>query len=314
VSLKQKTPYRIRTWPEYNAALSGRGSLTLWVDEQALPAWRYSGPPHRGAQYVDAEAALQGVLTLRVVYHLALRATAGVARSGFAWLGTAWPVPSYRTLARRGAEREVALGVRPRSEPLHVVSAASGFKGYGAGEGKVRQHGWRKRRTWRKRHSGVDETTGEMVAAVAREASVTEDDALGDWWPQGAGEMRQGRADGADDQRKGDEALEEYGARAVLPPRRAAKSWQQGNVAGEPWQRAENLRASRRLGRRRWKQAVGYHRRSVAETAVFRVKTIFGAALAARTFAQQATALFLKVAALNRMTQLGMPQSYPLAA
>jgi hypothetical protein len=36
--------------------------------------------------------------------------------------------------------------------------------------------------------------------------------------------------------------------------------------------------------------------------------------LAARAFAQQATERFLKVAALNRMTQLGMPQSYPLAA
>lgn len=30
----------------------------------------------------------------------------------------------------------------------------------------VRQHGWSKRRTWRKLHLGVDETTGEILAAV----------------------------------------------------------------------------------------------------------------------------------------------------
>ena len=32
--------YRVRNWPEYNRALVGRGSLTLWVDEQAAAAWR----------------------------------------------------------------------------------------------------------------------------------------------------------------------------------------------------------------------------------------------------------------------------------
>ncbi len=312
--MKKKTQYRIRNWSEYNAALIGRGSLTLWVDEKALQAWRYSGPPQRGAQYVYAEAAIQCVLTLRMVYHLALRATEGFARSAFALLGPALPVPSYSTLSRRGAEMAVVLGVLPRSEPLHVVIDASGFKVYGEGEWKVRQHGWSKRRTWRKLHLGVDEATGEIVAAVASEASVTDDDALADLLPQVPGEMRQVSADGAYDKRKCYEALEEYDARATIPPRRAAKIWQHGNAAGEPWQRDENLRAIRRLGRRQWKQETGYHRRSLAETAFFRLKTIFGATLAARTFAQQATELFLKVAALNRMTQLGMPQSYPLAA
>jgi hypothetical protein len=36
----KKTQHRLRNWPEYNAALSGRGSLTLWVEEEALQAWR----------------------------------------------------------------------------------------------------------------------------------------------------------------------------------------------------------------------------------------------------------------------------------
>ena len=34
----------------------------------------------------------------------------------------------------------------------------------GEGEWKVRQHGWTKRRTWRKLHVGVHEATGEVVA------------------------------------------------------------------------------------------------------------------------------------------------------
>jgi transposase len=249
-----------------------------------------------------------------VIYHLALRATEGFARSVFALLGTALPVPSYSTLSRRGAEMEVALGALPRSGPLHLVVDASGFKVYGEGEWKVRQHGWSKRRTWRKLHIGVDEARGEIGAALASEAGVMDDDALPELLEQVEGEIRQVSADGAYDKRHCYDALAERGATAVIPPRRDAKIWQHWNCPGAPWQRDENLRAIRRLGRRRWKQEAGYHRRSLVETAFFRLKTIFGATLAARTFAQQATELFLKVAALNRMTRLGMPQSYPLAA
>ena len=44
------------------------------------------------------------------------------------------------------------------------------------------------------------------------------------------------------------------------------------------------------------------------------IKALFGPTLRARSFPRQATALFIKVAALNRMTHLGMPDSYRLAA
>jgi hypothetical protein len=64
--------------------------------------------------------------------------------------------------------------------------------------------------------------------------------------------------------------------------------------------------------RKRWKEESGYHRRSLAETAVFRLKTIFGERLSSRGFDAQANEVFLRCAALNRMTHLGMPQSYAI--
>jgi hypothetical protein len=312
--MKKKTPYRIRNWPAYNAALIGRGSLTLWVDEEAIRTWCYTGPTQRGAQYHYADTAITCVLTLRAVYHLALRAAEGLARSVFEVLEVALPVPSYSTLSRRAAALTVALGALPRATPLHLVIDSSGFKVYGEGEWKVRQQGWSKRRTWRKLHLGVDEATGEIVAAVASEAGVSDDDALPDIVAQVEGDISQVSADGAYDKRHCYDALAERGARAIIPPRRDAKIWQHGNCAGAPWQRDENLRAIRQKGRRRWKQESGYHRRSLAETTFFRIKTIFGPTLSSRHFPQQATELFIKVAALNRMTHLGMPDSYSLAA
>ena len=117
----------------------------------------------------------------------------------------------------------MTLGALPRSGPLHVVIDSSGFKVYGEGEWKVRLHGWSKRRTWRKLHLGVDEATGEILAAVASEAGISDDEALPDILAQVKGEIDQVSADGAYDKRRCYEALEERGATAVIPPRRDAK-------------------------------------------------------------------------------------------
>ena len=149
---------------------------------------------------------------------------------------------------------------------------------------------------------------------MASEAGVSDDAALPDLLASVKGEIGQVSADGAYDKRRCYEAIEQWGAKAVIPPRRDAKIWQQGNCAAPPHPRAETLRAIRQKGRRRWKHEAGYHRRSLAEAAFFRVKTLFGPRVQAREFRRQATELFLKVAALNRMTHLGMPQSYRLAA
>jgi hypothetical protein len=78
-----KATYRIRNWKQYNDALVRRGSLTLWVDQDTLQAWRYQGPSQRGAQFQFSDTAIECLLTLRAVYHLPLRATEGFARSLF---------------------------------------------------------------------------------------------------------------------------------------------------------------------------------------------------------------------------------------
>jgi hypothetical protein len=101
--------------------------------------------------------------------------------------------------------------------------------------------------------------------------------------------------------------------RITVPPQRNARIWQHGNSSKPPLPRDQNLRRIRRVGRKRWKQESGYHRRALAETAVFRFKIIFGNTLSARTLSRQITEARIKGAALNRMTQLGMPDSYQAA-
>jgi hypothetical protein len=103
-------------------------------------------------------------------------------------------------------------------------------------------------------------------------------------------------------------------ARELSSRRRRARIWRHGNTKGERHDRDENLRCIRRHGRAKWKREHVYHRRSLAEVAIFRLKTIFGERASARSFEGQASQLLVRCAALNRMTHLGMPDSYKVAA
>ena len=74
--------------------------------------------------------------------------------------------------------------------------------------------------------------------------------------------------------------------------------------------RDQKLRRIRQVGRAAWKRESGYHRHSLAETAMFRLKTIFSDRVTAHRFAGQAAQVLVRCAALNRLTQLGRPDSY----
>jgi hypothetical protein len=306
-----KHQYRVRNWKQYNAALVKRGSLTVWFSQEAIDAWinaQMTGK--KGASNYYSDTAILCMLTLKAVYRLRLRQTEGLMLSLCQLMQITLDVPDFSTLSRRGRDLEVALGVKRSSKSLHLVVDSTGVKIYGEGEWKVRQHGYSKRRTWRKLHLGIDEATNEIVASVLSDNSVSDDTAFSDVIEQVGRPIRQVTADAAYDKRKVYEAIGRHQARAVIPPHKGARIWKHGNTAGERLDRDENLRAIRRHGKAAWKRQSDYHRRSKAETGVYRFKTIFGDRLDARTFARQAVEVFVKCAALNTMMRLGMPESY----
>ena len=308
-----KSAYHIRNWKQYNDALVRRGSLTLWVDQEMLQTWRYQGPRQRGAQFRFSDLAIECLLTLRSVYHLTLRATEGFAHSLFGLMNLDLPVPDYTTLCRRAATVRVTLPKRAEG-PLHLVLDSTGLKVYGEGEWKVRQHGYSKRRTWLKLHLAVDPQTHEIQAAMVTDPGVTDAETVPALLEQVENPIERAAGDGAYDRQVVYDALESRSARAVVPPRRDAKVKRHGNSSGPRLARDENLRRIRRVGRKAWKEESGYHERSLAETAMFRMKTIFGDGMASRSPAQQATEVGVRCRALNIMTHQGMPQSVRIAA
>lgn len=268
----------------------------------------------RGGQVQYSDQAIECLLMLKGVYHLPYRQPVGFAQSILDLLNANVRVPDYTTLCKRSTELKVDIATSNLDEVKHIVMDSTGLKIYGEGEWKVRQHGYSKRRTWRKLHLSVNADNHDIEAIVLSEASVDDAEAGKQLLTDTSGQIEQVDADGSYDKRKFYEASQARSVRHIIvPPRRNAKIWQHGNSKKNPLPRDQNLRRIRRIGRKKWKQEAGYHRRSLAETAVFRFKIIFGNTLSTRTLSRQITEARVKAVALNRMTQLGMPDSYRVA-
>lgn len=311
----KKAKYHIGNWREYNEALVNRGSLTFWFDEEAIGSWRETQhSARRGAPRLYSDVAIECALTLGAVYSLPLRATEGLMRSVIELTGLGLPIPDYTTLCRRRSDLQVFLPRRLPKGAVHVVVDATGLKVFGEGEWKVRKHGYGKRRTWRKLHLAVDEASHEILAAVLTTNDFGDNEVFADLLEQIDEPLAQVSADGSYDSWDIHERIQQRGAHAAIPPRKTARIRQHGNSGQPPLPRDEALRAIRRHGRAAWKRGAGYHRRSLAETAMFRIKTLFGDSLSAHLFDSQAAEAFLRCRALNRMTELGMPESYVVSA
>ncbi|OEH10283.1 transposase [Enterobacter roggenkampii] len=63
----------------------------------------------------------------------------------------------------------------------------------------------------------------------------------------------------------------------------------------------------------RWKWTTDYNRRSIAETAMYRVKQLFGGSLTLRDYDGQVAEAMALVRALNKMTKAGMPEGVRIA-
>jgi len=313
-----KKKYQVRNWKEYNEALVNRGKMMFWITEEAIRDWEEKRKTRkRGKPKFFSNMAIETALTLREVFHLPLRQTEGFLTDVLRILGASVIAPDYSTLSKRSEGLPVLIRTRPiQDEPLHIVVDSTGAKVYGEGEWKVRQHGWSKRRTWRKLHIGVDEATNDILIGAVTTNAASDGEMLSPMLAELPADtvIAQVSADGAYDKEVCYDALERRGVPVIaIPPQRNARIRIHGNALAPPHQRDKNLRCIRKIGRKRWKEETGYHRRSIAETTMFRLKTVFTDKVRSVKLANQRVQLLLRCKALNRMTMLGMPDSYIVA-
>lgn len=93
--------FNVTNWPDYEAGLRRRGSLTLWVTEEALAVWHAPRRTTRGGQPRYSDLAIETVLMLGCVFGLRLRQCEGLMLSLLDLMGLDLPVPDHTTLSRR---------------------------------------------------------------------------------------------------------------------------------------------------------------------------------------------------------------------
>lgn len=294
----------IINWHEYNQALVNRGSINFWFPEEVAKTWYFHGAKSgRGCFKTFSDAAIQAALMLKAVFKLPLRALEGFINSAFGLLRLPLKSPDYSLLCKRARRLSIAIPRRlPESGSIDVVFDSTGLKIYGEGEWKVRAHGASKRRRWVKLHFAVNPENWDYVAVELTEESAGDGEVLPALLDQlGDQKIDYAAGDGGYDTREAYAAIARHGGRAVIPPRDNAAYWESGHP------RNAAVATCRKQGRPAWKREAGYHRRSLAETAVFRFKQLIGAHLWARSGNNQAAEVYAGIAVINRMNTLGMP-------
>lgn len=159
---------------------------------------------------------------------------------------------------------------------------------------------------WRRLHLAVvDSATHEVICADLSLSGTTDAQALPGLISQTHWKIRDASADGDYDTHYCHDVLLRKKIKPPIPPRKGAQYWT------DKYGERNHAIANQRLNGSNdvWKEKVGYHRRSVAETAMYRFKTLLGAHLSLRNYDAQVGEAMAMVKALNRMTLLGMPHS-----
>ncbi len=146
-----------------------------------------------------------------------------------------------------------------------------------------------------------------MIVAHALTEATVDDAAVGiDLIGAAPGDLASVTGDGAYDTVGFYEAASARDARVVVPPPRTAKV---SRSRPRSCARDHAITDVETLGRRQWKKVSGYHQQARAENAFFRYKTIIGDGLRARSRGGRMVEARLACSVLNRMTELGRPES-----
>ena len=296
----------ITNWPQYNKSLINRGSLTFWVDAEAMNNWfhhGYHGCRGRANSTLTRPSAplpdAQGDFQPHSAGH------SGTTRLPVRVDERTALCPRLQLCKQAGPHGNGGLSTAPKGRITDLVIDSPGLKVFGEGEWKVRKHGAEKRRVWRKLHLAVDPATHDIVAAEISLENVHDIEVL----PTLLNPLRRklGRvyADGAYDSKASHQLILRKGATACIPPRKSAGLWKKGHA------RNDAVLVMRKEGLAYWKKISGYHRRSLAETAMYRFKQLLAGKVSLRNYNGQVGEVMAYVSAINKLNTLGLPVRKP---
>jgi hypothetical protein len=305
-----KKAYRVRNWSDYNKGLVCRGSLFVWFNKNQIMSAQGS---HGNQSYSDL--LILCALTIRQLFNLPYRATEGFLDSLIKLNKLNIPTPHYSTLCRRGKALKVDLGIKSTGVPRHILIDSTGVQILGEGEWKRLKHGESRCQVWKKLHIALDADSLDIVALSVTDSVRLDCNYLPGLIKQIKDPIKQITGDGAYDKQNCYETALGRGAKPVFPPQHNA-AVQRNKIKKNPaliprdeliirLKSAPDKEEELRL----WKQENNYHRRSLVETNMGRLNSIFGDEMSARTPENQYTDLAIRCRIINKMNKLGLPKS-----
>jgi len=306
-----KKHYRVRNWNEYNKALVQRGRITFWINEDTLKYWyeKIEQQKKKGKPRKYSDIAIEACLVVKVLLNLTYRQCEGFIQDLCKLLNIEVEVPSYTQLCRRQKGLTIKLKHYVKGS-IHVVVDATGLKIFGEGEWKVRQHGYSKHRMWRKLHVGIDVASKEFVMIELTDNHVGESKLLKPLLSQYDDNLIKVGADKGYDSYECHEIVRSRGAKSAILLQRKAKIRMRKKRGIKALARDDIVRRMRKVGRKRWKEEVGYHKRSLVENAFYRYKTILGGKLRSISIENQKVEALIGCNILNMFNQLGKCASF----
>jgi hypothetical protein len=193
-----------------------------------------------------------------------------------------------------------------KAAAVHILVDSSGLRVH---TGSMRKPP--KDRDWRKLHLALDAKTGEIIACELTRKQAKDASRVRTLIGQVDRPLASFTADAAYDEGPVYEAAANHqqgrSPKILIPPKRNARL---GSKSAAHKERDRNIRARRRWGKRKWGAVSGYNQRSHVENTFCRYKRIIGPNMRSRRLAMQRVEARIGVKILNRMTALGMPESY----
>ena len=313
-----KAVTRIKNWSGYNAGMVDRGNfrelaklaIKAIKKEMQSKTWFHHVSAGRPRKYPDALILI--IAVYREIFGLTFREAEGFANEVFNEFGI--EVPDYSTIERRLGSLKIDLRIDKRrlKGDLYIMADSTGYKIFGEGEWKTYKHGRSKKRVWVKVHYAVDYTSQQIVGLTVTShtrGDNLEAENLLEETKRNLGNKSSNIAEVLGDGAYNTKALKKYveekcGSRLNSPPKIKANSNGKEFIGAD----SEANKRCNLVGRDQWKNEVGYHKRSLVETNMFRAKSPFGDKLRCRTKENQVAEITIRAMILNVWTNKWMPK------
>ena len=212
---------RKRNWHKHNQDLVKRGSITFFIDPEALT--KKPEENKRGRPRLFSHPMIHLLLILKIQYRLTYRSLEGFAKSMLPYIQADIFLPTYSLICKRASKLEALLPKLSSKKPKVVLIDATGIKVYGEGEWKVKVHGASKRRRWIKLHIAVDEKTQEIIhleVTNSHESDCKVGPQIIENLPKSVDTVI---GDGGYDTKRCRQTIHQRGAKELIPPRKNSR-------------------------------------------------------------------------------------------